>query len=180
MRFLFVGPKLCPQWDLSTLCIQLPSDSTLRWTPLPSASGSCYRARSGLSPPSYRPCRAHCKNPGRLSPSRVRPLRKLSLRASALTGVAIPYLGVADSKSHRQPGLFSPILQDSANFRGLPHHPAGWFAMTCFLICLCGKRKFAHPISMENPGRLSPSRVIVLCVPVIRFPGRSRSTGCGS
>ena len=26
---------------------------------LPSASGSCYRARSGLSPPSYRPCRAH-------------------------------------------------------------------------------------------------------------------------
>ena len=28
---------------------------------LPSASGSCYRVRSGLSPPSYRPCRAHSK-----------------------------------------------------------------------------------------------------------------------
>jgi len=26
---------------------------------LPSANASCYRARSGLSPPSYRPCRAH-------------------------------------------------------------------------------------------------------------------------
>ena len=42
-----------------TSAIRLPSDSTSRWTPLPSASGSCYRVRSGLSPPSYRPCRAH-------------------------------------------------------------------------------------------------------------------------
>ena len=41
--------------------IRLPSDSTSRWTPLPSANASCYRARSGLSPPSYRPCRAHAK-----------------------------------------------------------------------------------------------------------------------
>ena len=41
--------------------IRLPSDSTSRWTPLPSANASCYRARSGLSPPSYRPCRAHKK-----------------------------------------------------------------------------------------------------------------------
>ena len=39
--------------------IRLPSDSTSRWTPLPSANASCYRARSGLSPPSYRPCWAH-------------------------------------------------------------------------------------------------------------------------
>ena len=45
--------------------IRLPSDSTSRWTPLPSANASCYRARSGLSPPSYRPCRAHKKIPTR-------------------------------------------------------------------------------------------------------------------
>ena len=50
MRFLFVGPGLC---------LRLPSDSTSRWTPLPLANASCYRARSGLAPPSYRPCRAH-------------------------------------------------------------------------------------------------------------------------
>ena len=59
MWFLFVGPKLCPLEDLSTSAIRLPSDSTSRWTPLPSANGSCYRVRSGLSPPSCRPCRAH-------------------------------------------------------------------------------------------------------------------------
>jgi hypothetical protein len=50
MRFLFIG---------SGLCLRLPSDSTSRWTPLPSASGSHCQAHSGLSPPSYRPCRAH-------------------------------------------------------------------------------------------------------------------------
>ncbi|HAA34515.1 MAG TPA: hypothetical protein DCD97_04305, partial [Firmicutes bacterium] len=43
----------------SGLCLRLPSDSTSRWTPLPSASGSHCQAHSGLSPPSYRPCRAH-------------------------------------------------------------------------------------------------------------------------
>ena len=37
------------------------AESTL-WTPLPSANASCYRARSGLSPPSYRPCWAHRKD----------------------------------------------------------------------------------------------------------------------
>ncbi|MFY9415320.1 MAG: hypothetical protein WAP27_11320, partial [Tepidanaerobacteraceae bacterium] len=41
--------------------LRLPSDSTSPWTPLPSASGSHYQAHSGLSPPSYRPCRAHIK-----------------------------------------------------------------------------------------------------------------------
>ena len=50
MRFLFVGPELC---------LWLPSDSASRQTPLPLASASCYRARSGLSPPSCYPCRAH-------------------------------------------------------------------------------------------------------------------------
>jgi hypothetical protein len=52
MRFLFIG---------SELCLRLPSDSTSRWTPLPLANGSHCQAHSGLSPPSYRPCRAHYK-----------------------------------------------------------------------------------------------------------------------
>ena len=41
------------------LDIRLPSDSTSRWTPLPSANASYCRARSGLSAPSCYPCRAH-------------------------------------------------------------------------------------------------------------------------
>ena len=44
------------------LRIQLLSDSILRWTPLPSANDSYCQVRSGLSPPSYRPCRAHDEN----------------------------------------------------------------------------------------------------------------------
>ena len=52
-------PETLPVLALLSLHIRLPSDPTSRWAPLPSASGSCYRARSGLSPPSYRPCRAH-------------------------------------------------------------------------------------------------------------------------
>ena len=59
LRFLFVCPKLCPAVNLSTSAIRLPSDSTSQWIPLPLANGSCYRVRSRLSPPSYRPCRAH-------------------------------------------------------------------------------------------------------------------------
>ena len=39
--------------------IRLPSDSASRRTPLPSANGSYCQARSGLSPPSCCPCRAH-------------------------------------------------------------------------------------------------------------------------
>ena len=54
-------PETLPMGALLSLHIRLPPDSTSRWTPLPSASGSCYRVRSGLSPPSYRPCRAHAK-----------------------------------------------------------------------------------------------------------------------
>ena len=50
MRFLFVG---------SGFCLRLPSDSTSRWTPLPLANSSCCQVCSGLSPPSYRTCRAH-------------------------------------------------------------------------------------------------------------------------
>ena len=60
IRFLFIG---------SGLCLRLPSDSTSQWTPLPLANGSHCQAHSGLSPPSYRPCRAHhhLKNPRRLA-----------------------------------------------------------------------------------------------------------------
>ncbi|WP_207644247.1 hypothetical protein, partial [Thermotalea metallivorans] len=46
------------------LCLRLPSDSTSRWTPLPLANGSHCQAHSGLSPPSYCPCRAHMKEAG--------------------------------------------------------------------------------------------------------------------
>ena len=53
MQFLFVS---------SGFCLRLPSDSTSRWTPLPLANSSYYQACSGLSPPSYRPCRAHIEN----------------------------------------------------------------------------------------------------------------------
>ena len=50
IRFLFVRPRVC---------LRLPSDSTSRWTPLPLANSSYCQVCSGLSPPSYRPCRAH-------------------------------------------------------------------------------------------------------------------------
>jgi len=53
IQFLFIEPRLC---------LQLPSDSTSQWTPLLSANSSCCQAYSGLSPPSYRPCRAHVKS----------------------------------------------------------------------------------------------------------------------
>ena len=41
--------------------IQLPSDSTSRWTPLSSANASYCQVRSGLSPPSSYPCWVHQK-----------------------------------------------------------------------------------------------------------------------
>jgi hypothetical protein len=50
IRFLFIG---------SAFCFQLPSDSTSRWTPLPSANCSPLRASKGLSPSSLMSCRAH-------------------------------------------------------------------------------------------------------------------------
>jgi hypothetical protein len=43
------------------LCLQLLSDSTSRWTPLLSDNSSCCQAYDGLSPPSYRSCRAYRK-----------------------------------------------------------------------------------------------------------------------
>ena len=66
MRFLFVRPEFCPLGDLSTPNIRLSSDSTSRWTPLPLAKSSRYRATSGLSP--YRTCahRAHIKGCGQI------------------------------------------------------------------------------------------------------------------
>ena len=48
-----------PVAALHSLHIRLPSDSTSRWTPLPSANSSYCQVCSGLSPPSYCPCRAH-------------------------------------------------------------------------------------------------------------------------
>src|SRR5699024_244114 len=54
MQFLFVS---------SGFRLQLPSDSASRRTPLPSANSSYCQACSGLSPPSYSPCRAHLKTP---------------------------------------------------------------------------------------------------------------------
>ena len=53
MWFLFVRPRVC---------LRLPSDSASRRTPLPSANSSYCQACSGLSPPSYRSCRAHKEN----------------------------------------------------------------------------------------------------------------------
>ena len=53
MQFLFIRPKICRR---------LPSDSSSRRTPLPLANTSCCQVCSGLSPYSYRPCRAHQKN----------------------------------------------------------------------------------------------------------------------
>ena len=50
MRFLSVS---------ASICVRLPSDSTSRWTPLSFANSSYCKACSGLSPPSYHPCRAH-------------------------------------------------------------------------------------------------------------------------
>ena len=53
MRFLSVGPEIC---------LQLPSDSTLRWTPL--LFGYTFpttRACSGLTPVRARPWRANIK-----------------------------------------------------------------------------------------------------------------------
>ena len=57
MRFLFVS---------ASICVRLPSDSTSRWTPLSFANSSYCKACSGLSPPSYHPCRAHCKEKRRI------------------------------------------------------------------------------------------------------------------
>ncbi|MFB5663675.1 hypothetical protein, partial [Alteribacillus sp. HJP-4] len=50
MRFVFLG---------SEVCLQLPSDSTSRWTPLPLANGYNDLHRSGLKPYSVCACRAH-------------------------------------------------------------------------------------------------------------------------
>ena len=52
-----------PVSALRSLHIRLPSDSTSRWTPLPSANSSYCQVCSGLSPPSYCPCRAHREKP---------------------------------------------------------------------------------------------------------------------
>ena len=50
MQFLFIRPGFCRR---------LPSDSSSRRTPLPLANTSYCQVCSGLSPYSYRPCRAH-------------------------------------------------------------------------------------------------------------------------
>ena len=53
-----------PVSALRSLHIRLPSDSTSRWTPLPSANSSYCQVCGGLSPPSYCPCRAHKQKTG--------------------------------------------------------------------------------------------------------------------
>ena len=50
IQFLFVS---------SGFCVRLPSDSWSSKTPLPFANSSYCQVCSGLSPPSYSPCRAH-------------------------------------------------------------------------------------------------------------------------
>ncbi|PRY77130.1 methylated-DNA--[protein]-cysteine S-methyltransferase, partial [Alkalibacterium olivapovliticus] len=52
MKFLFVS---------ASICVRLPSDSASWRTPLSFANSSYCQVCSGLSPPSYRPCRAHKK-----------------------------------------------------------------------------------------------------------------------
>ena len=60
MRFLFVRSGFCPsRVSILPRDIRLPSDSTSRWTPLPSAGVSHCQARNGLSPSSCHPCRVH-------------------------------------------------------------------------------------------------------------------------
>ena len=60
MRFLFVRSGFCPsRISILPRDIRLPSDSTSRWTPLPSAGVSHCQARNGLSPSSCHPCRVH-------------------------------------------------------------------------------------------------------------------------
>ena len=62
MRFLFVRSGFCPsRVSILPRDIRLPSDSTSRWTPLPSAGVSHCQARNGLSPSSCHPCRVHLK-----------------------------------------------------------------------------------------------------------------------
>ncbi|QTJ55373.1 hypothetical protein FE334_06410 [Dolosigranulum pigrum] len=59
MRFLFGD---------ASICLQLPSDSTSRWTHLSLASSSYDQVCSGLSPPSCPPCRAHQKGASEENP----------------------------------------------------------------------------------------------------------------
>jgi len=54
MRFLFIGPALC---------LQLPSDPTSRWAPLPRLAVPVITARRGLSPPRCMTCLAHREGP---------------------------------------------------------------------------------------------------------------------
>jgi hypothetical protein len=73
MRFLLRTRSPVRGGEFGTLPVDAfasaPSDSTSRWTSLPLASdlwsaASYYQACSGLSLPSYCPCRVHMKNPG--------------------------------------------------------------------------------------------------------------------
>ena len=54
MQFLFVRPRFCPSWTFHP-SIQLPSDSTSLWTPLPSANSSYCQVCSGFSPHDCHP-----------------------------------------------------------------------------------------------------------------------------
>ena len=91
------------------LDIRLPSDSTSRWTPLPSANASYCRARSGLSPPSCYPCRAHYKRP--LSANcRQRPLLFVAQGFHSLrTQITVPLLYQTGMEHHVFSWRFMPL-----------------------------------------------------------------------
>ena len=93
MRFLFVRPGLCPPGLYPSPDIRLPSDSASRRTPLPSANAPYCQARSGLSPPSCCPCRAH---------------RKMNPPASAVGGIYLALFTFQFPIFHRPDGWAFP------------------------------------------------------------------------
>jgi hypothetical protein len=106
IHFLFVGPGLC---------LRLPSDSTSRWTPLPSANSSCCQACRGLSPPSYRPCWAHIKR----AETRIRESPPLTNRCPSLPSPALSGSGPGVERV-----LFRPY---SASLSSQPSSPGVYF-----------------------------------------------------
>ena len=163
MRFLFVRPEFCPLGDLSTPKIRLSSDSTSRWTPLPLASPSRYRADSGLSP--YRTCahRAHIENcrRGQL------PLRQFSCQAEHIPKpkefVPVCFGGGGESRTPVRKQLDWNFSGRSPLFT-FPHpdgngHPAGFGS---FMMHGAGKAYRTHGLHSNHtrarlvdlPGRM--------------------------
>ena len=114
------------------LDIRLPSDSTSRWTPLPSANASYCRARSGLSPPSCYPCRAHNMKG---SPELGGPfvsygvwLRQMDLiRGPARYGVALVHYGLLSVGSPHSSASQPPSPQGKALGGTMYHKKVQYF-----------------------------------------------------